>query len=40
MDDGFDSREIAQFVVDTIRSFKSFKEEVTVSSSGVQMEKK
>jgi hypothetical protein len=40
MDDGFDSREIAQFVVDTIRFFKSFKEEVTVSSSGVQMEKK
>jgi hypothetical protein len=40
MDDGFDSREIAQFVIDTIRSFKSFKEEVTVSSSGVQMEKK
>jgi hypothetical protein len=40
MDDGFDTREIAQFVVDTIRSFKSFKEEVTVSSSGVQMEKK
>jgi hypothetical protein len=38
MDDGFDSREIAQFVVDTIRGFKSFKEEVTVSSSGVQME--
>lgn len=38
MDDGFDGREIAQFVVDTIRSFKSFKEEVTVSSSGVQME--
>ena len=25
MDDGFDSREIAQFVVDTIRGFKSFK---------------
>ena len=40
MDDGFDTREIAQFVVDTIRGFKSFKEEVTVSSSGVQMEKK
>ena len=38
MDSGFDSREIAQFVVDTIRAFKSFKEEVTVSSSGVQME--
>jgi hypothetical protein len=38
MDSGFDSREIAQFVVDTIRGFKSFKEEVTVSSSGVQME--
>ena len=38
MDDGFDTREIAQFVVDTIRGFKSFKEEVTVSSSGVQME--
>jgi hypothetical protein len=38
MDDGFDSREIAQFVVDTIRAFKSFKEEVTVSSSGVEME--
>jgi hypothetical protein len=38
MDDGFDGREIAQFVVDTIRGFKSFKEEVTVSSSGVQME--
>jgi hypothetical protein len=38
MDSGFDSKEIAQFVVDTIRGFKSFKEEVTVSSSGVQME--
>ena len=38
MDDGFDSREIAQFVVDTIRSFESFKEEVSVSSSGVEME--
>ena len=38
MDDGFDAREIAQFVVDTIRAFKSFKEEVTVSSSGVEME--
>ena len=25
MDDGFDSREIAQFVVDTIKGFKSFK---------------
>jgi hypothetical protein len=25
MDDGFDSREIAQFVVDTIRGFKAFK---------------
>jgi len=25
LDDGFDSREIAQFVVDTIRGFKSFK---------------
>ena len=37
MDDGFDAREIAQFVVDTIRAFKSFKEEVTVSSSGVEM---
>jgi len=38
VDDGFDTREIAQFVVDTIRAFKSFKEEVTVSSSGVEME--
>lgn len=38
MDDGFDAREIAQFVVDTIRAFKSFKEEVSVSSSGVEME--
>lgn len=39
MDDGFEDREIAQFVVDTIRAFKSFKrEEVSVSSSGVEME--
>ena len=39
MDDGFEDREIAQFVVDTIKAFKSFKrEEVSVSSSGVQME--
>lgn len=39
MDDGFEDREIAQFVVDTIKAFKSFKrEEVSISSSGVQME--
>jgi len=40
MNSGFDSRDIAQFVIDTIDRFESFNEEVTVSSSGVQMEKK